>query len=143
MQRKEKIQLLLISVFILVFFMIVARNRRQSDQSLPLSSGLSLPEEKQNGSEKALYQKLEESSLSLLSPRDPFHKISVPQAPHPETIELKGIFEDQGRFTALINDQIVEGGETIGRFQVKEVRADRVILIDGEKIKELILTAEP
>ncbi len=56
-----------------------------------------------------------------------------------EDLRLEGILSDKNNFTAIINDRVVGIGEIIEGNTVVAIKADRVILNDGQKDFELKL----
>jgi hypothetical protein len=64
-------------------------------------------------------------------------KDEEPPASHTVTIELKGTIIDGKNPMAIINDQFVRIGETIGDYQVMRIAPDEVYLKSGEQDKLL------
>jgi hypothetical protein len=56
-----------------------------------------------------------------------------------EDLRLEGVLSDKNKFSAIINDRVVIIGEEIEGNTVVDIRADRVILSDGQKEFELKL----
>jgi type II secretory pathway component PulC len=65
----------------------------------------------------------------------------VPEEPPHETEplpNLTGIIRGEGKLLAVINNNIVEEGQTIGGMRVKKIYNDHVVLSDNAK--EYIIT---
>lgn len=55
----------------------------------------------------------------------------IPTVDNPEGMILSGILWDPVAPTAVVNNQVVGPGESVGPWQVVEIQRDRVILSDG------------
>lgn len=72
---------------------------------------------------------------------DPFHsplsksgrtKTTVVEMPAPKDLALEGIFYQEGKAAAIINDTIVCVGDAIGEKKIVDIREKNVILQDGD-----------
>ena len=54
-----------------------------------------------------------------------------------EQIMLQGILWDPKAPTAIVNNRVVAPGDRLGRWEVKEIRKDQVILSDGASSRVL------
>ena len=52
-------------------------------------------------------------------------------------ILLQGILWDPGAPTAILNNRVMGVGDRLGRWEVQEIRKDRVILSDGSSTREI------
>ena len=78
---------------------------------------------------------VKENEKELEWGRDPFVLTEVSdESTRPKTLKLMGITYDDkgGKIMAIIDDEIVKVGSKAGKFIVKEIYKDRVILNDGQ-----------
>jgi len=128
---------------VLVFAGSRGINKPKKTQGLPAGSRGKL--EKETGflknKEGGLFQELDSQSRDLNLSRDPFSSL-------PATAEkisgrggliLSGIIWDKDKPSAIINNSIVELGDTVSGNIVVDIRQDRVILNDGSNTFELKL----
>ncbi len=86
---------------------------------------------------KSLEAKLQEARNSIESARN--KRSPSPKAEFSGSLELRGIFLNEGAPMALINDNIVAVGDKIGRNVVSAIKEDVVVLNDGSKDFEIRL----
>jgi len=143
MQRKDKIELVITLLLAIILIMVTARALGKKEKG-PLETSTMMKTSTNSTIVEAdpLYERLEEEAQQMSLKRDPFTKVSEPQESKVPVLQLKGIFWDNQKPTAIINDQIVEVGDKIFGHEVVFIREDRVILNDGLRHFELILEEE-
>lgn len=67
------------------------------------------------------------------TPRAP----ELPENPGKQEVQLQGILWDPEAPTAIINNRVVAVGDQVDRWEVMEIRKDRVFLSDGTSTREL------
>ena len=141
MEKKDKIQLIITAFLIIILVLLVGRSltgKKQTNDladTRPTAQNTGAP---LAGGESGQYVKLEQEAEKLEMQRDPFFKTAVISDEKP-ILYLRGIFYDDKNSTALINDDIVEVGSSIGENVVVDIKKDRVILNDGKNNFELTI----
>lgn len=78
--------------------------------------------------------------------RDPFvlREATPQEASSIQSLSLMGVTWSSARkaFSAIINDEIVSSGSTVGKFKVIAIDKDRVIVTDGKENYELKIKKE-
>ncbi len=90
---------------------------------------------------EGLYRQLEEKTKDLALNRDPFTRgrVSTKQTIESSGPALSGIIWDEKSPRAVINNQIIRVGDTIGKNVVIEITPDSVTLDDGSRYLKLSL----
>ena len=61
----------------------------------------------------------------------------LPGQPREQEVRLQGILWDPEAPTAIVNNRVVAVGDQVDRWEVMEIRKDRVFLSDGTSTREL------
>jgi hypothetical protein len=133
MQKKNIIEISITSIliFVLLFAVINALNKGRASEEAPSQEKISAED---------LYGALEEKSKNLELKRDPFSLAPIiPSEKYSSDTHLNGIVWDKTSPMAIINDEIVKIGDSVGGKIVVDIKQDRVILNDGSKDFELRL----
>jgi len=144
MQKKEKIQIGITGILVLVLLIAAAgalKGKKPAQRPLTKTKSAVGPVAAPSASaeEKNLFQKLEEESKGLEAKRDPFSKaVIIPEKVSTE-LYLSGILWDAEIPKAIIGEVIVGVGEKVKGKTVIEIQRNRVILTDGFKNFELRL----
>ena len=83
-----------------------------------------------------IWDKLEKETLNMEVDRDPFSVYSPVKI---QGVELSGIFWDEAEPRVILDGLLLKKGEKIGKFTVREIKKDRVIIDDGVNQKELTI----
>ena len=83
-----------------------------------------------------IYGKLEKETQNLEVNRDPFSVYSQAKI---QGVVLSGIFWDEFEPRVILDGQLLRTGEKVGKYTVREIRRDRVIVDDGQTQKELTI----
>ena len=136
MQKKEKIQVLVTGLLLIVFLfalaMSLSKGKTKNFKS-PVGSQLAV-EGKPAGS--VTYHNLMEEAKKLDLKRDPFSAAPIDSYQDPQ---LQGILWDEKNPSAVINGRVVSVGSKIDGNLVVEIKQDRVTLNNGFDIIELIM----
>jgi hypothetical protein len=141
---KQKTQLIVIGVGIVVFIIVMAGNLKKKPAKTPESaiSSVSLvqgPETKTQGPTTPLLpadaKRIKEQSerAGLTWGRDPFNAYLDKEYQRTD-LKLQGISfgKDKTGF-AFINDEIVKKGDKVGDYEVAEIQKDKVLLKKGSQ----------
>ena len=143
MEKKDKIQLGITGVLVVILLILLARavGGKKQDQFVSVEkkvSGMKVPADGRT-KEQSLYAILEEQARNLEFKRDPFFKQPIATSESVKELHLSGILWDDLNPTAIINDTIVTVGSQIEGKKVLDIQKNKVILIEGEQKTELIL----
>ncbi len=138
MNRKDKIQLGITAVLVVVLISVLAGNTRRKKRTSvpPPKTGRRLIDE-DSRDVRSRYERLAGFGRSLPLVRDPFSKASAASAAQvSQGLYLGGIVWD-ARPAAIINDRVVEVGGEVEGFRVRRIRPDGVVLQgeDGEEVR--------
>ncbi len=143
MEKKDKIQLGVTGILIVVLLILFARavGGKKQDQFVSVEKKVSqvkvpVPE---GTKEQSFYARLQEQTKNLEFKRDPFFKQPITTSESAQELYLSGILWDDLNPTAIINDTIVTIGSQIGGKKVLDIQKNKVILEDAEQKTELIL----
>lgn len=143
MEKKDRIQLSISGVLIIVLFILLARAVGGKRQQQPVlvehavsPTRVAVPERRR---EKSLYARLAEETKDLEFKRDPFLKLPMITSESSQGLYLSGILWDEVKPTAIINDEIVAVGSQIQGKRVIEILKNKVILEEDGLHIELIL----
>jgi hypothetical protein len=142
MSKKEKIQIWITAGLIIVFIVLTVRTLGQrKTRQTPVTQPAILANVEETESSRILFPALEKEADSLEIDRDPFVKVEHPKtADGPDTVlTLEGIMEDKDQRVAVINEMIVQAGDTIAGHKVLDIQSDKVVLSDGYRLLELRL----
>ena len=73
----------------------------------------------------------------FIADRDRQAPAAAPKAPEEEKILLQGILWDPLAPTAIVSNRVVARGDRVGRWEVREIQKDRVVLSDGSETRTL------
>ena len=146
MSKKDKIQLLITGILVIVLLYLVlfwGRNKiaatekkRSLQKSLSVES--SLDDKAKHLSALPLYERLEAETRDLKLKRDPFSQgEKLEEEFSVDSLHLAGIAWDEEEPKAIINNEIIDVGQVIGKFKVLRIHPDKVIVNDGESDFEL------
>lgn len=155
---KEKIQLAVIAVGIVIFIALSAGSLKkkpakgQAQESAPAAQSLAASPGKTDSRSAPFLpaSSADESDLSLQKERmkldwgrDPFGSLRSAKDYQRASLELKGISlgKNKNGF-AFINSEIVKIGDTIGEYEVTEIQRNRVMLRKGQQSFYLLLPRE-
>lgn len=149
MQKKNIVEISITSILILVLLFAVINAVKKDKQTKPSgikrTEGAVIKKDKEVPSQqkisvKDLYGALEEKSKNLELKRDPFSLAPIiPSEKYSSGTYLNGILWDKACPMAIINDEIVKIGDSVGGKIVVDIKQDRVILNDGVTDFELRL----
>lgn len=150
MEKKDKIELGIIAVSVIILIFIAAkaasgarkyrpiRPKAKQINNLPLKERLS-PKSKP-APQQDLFSKLDMETMDLELKRDPFsaavmqsEKVSV------HGLSLSGIVWDKDKPSAIINNNICAGGDIVNGYVIRGIKKDKVIFTDGNQEFELKL----
>ena len=145
--NKKKIEYIvtgILGLLLLIFAIKTVFTLRGSRQREAYSkkAEVSAPDKKGRGF-VTLEEKIKSETEDLSWRRDPFFinkyikRISTGEIGEVEALNLSGIIWDEENPTAVISDQIIKEGESIGKFKVKKINKDSVILIKNGKESKL------
>lgn len=142
MKNKEKNQIIITAILGIVLIALVIRNLGHKSLPAPVLS-VPLPAGPIASGPTAddIFFRLEAEAAKLPLKRDPFNKMIPVTVAGQQAILLKGIFWDDQKPTALINDQIVQEGDTILETdkKVAAILNDHVVVADGAQTIDLKL----
>ena len=146
MQKKEKIQLGITLALVIVLALILMANPRMKRQktvsAVKQGSAEADSAWQEVKSREGQFLSLEQQAKQLIFKRDPFTRIPINLPEGPAPLYLQGIARDGRGFVAIINDQVVQAGNQIEGSTIVDIQADRVILNNGVRDFQLILTIE-
>jgi len=142
LQKKDKIQLGITAILIIVLLFFVVKNFWGGKRSKAASIAQVQPMTPKVTEKRISFEELEEEARNLEFGRDPFSKQQVISVSRSSYVNLSGIAWDEEFPTAIINGQIVGVGDEIGGYRVIEIRRNKVVLTDGLKDVELKLEIE-
>lgn len=137
---KEKIQLIVTGILGIVLVLMSARTFEQMRSKKSQRSAPSVVVQPVAADPSApVYAALAEEAAKLSVERDPFFPVPKVAA---SSIVLNGILWDENKPTAIINNEIVQVGQSVNGKVIVGIRKDRVILSDGSKEFELKMYEE-
>ena len=83
-----------------------------------------------------IWDKLEKETHSLEIERDPFSVYSPIKV---QGAVLSGIFWDEFEPRVIIDGMLLRRGERVGKYTVRDIKKDRVLIDDGQTQKELTI----
>lgn len=144
MTSKDKIKIGFTGILFIVFVLVlvsslntIRRGRRPSPVAGVIQPGQAWP------GEINLYSLVEEMAKDLKVERDPFDKPKLIIREEASELTLSGIIWDKNNPKAVVNNLIVEAGDTVKGKRVIEIGRDYIVLFDGTKQYELGLGFEP
>lgn len=149
-RKKDIVELIIISVLIFILLLLgmksLGRIRRakrikSAPKSLTTTYRKRTSAGETRGQTEGIYKHLEQEAKNLKIKRDPFafgSTISTPETTASD-LSLVGILWDKVNPLAIIDDNIVKIGDSVGSNKVVDIRQDRVILNDGINDFELNL----
>lgn len=156
--NKEKVQLAVIAVGIVIFIALVAGSLKKkpakgpAQESAPAAQSLSGSPDKTDSqpAPSLSASSTDEGDLALQKERmkldwgrDPFNSLRSTKDYQRSSLELKGISlgKNKNGF-AFINSEIVKKGDTIGEYEVTEIQRNRVLLRKGQQSFYLVMPQE-
>ncbi len=138
---KEKSQLVITAILGVVLILVSVRTYVQMQSKKIKRSGAGAVTVQAVSMDQAvpLYVILAEEAGQISIERDPFSP--VPKAPA-SGIVLNGILWDENKPTAIINNEIVQAGQSVNGKVIVEIQKDKVILKDGSRNIELKMYEE-
>ncbi len=131
MEKKDKIQLGITGVLVIILLLFLARAFEKKKRPVPVKTKEFVAEQKVK--EPGLYTRLEQEIKKMDFKRDPFSRQSLSDLEESQDLHLSGILWDEVNPTAIINDEIVAVGGEINGKKIVEIRKDKVILeADGQ-----------
>lgn len=131
MEKKDKIQLGITGVLVVILLFFLMRAFEKGKRSPPVKAKELVTD--QNAKQPGLYRRLEQEVKKMDFTRDPFSRQSLADLEESQSLHLSGIFWDEANPTAIINDQIITVGGEINGKKIVEIRKDKVILeADGQ-----------
>lgn len=136
MLKKEKIKLYITGILGTVLLALIIgqvkspENSKNKAQSTQVSAPFDMESQK-----ISLYKGLEQEISGLNVQRDPFFE--APANLSSEGPKLMGIFWDQEKPMALINNQVLRAGNKVNGCQILEIKKDSILLNDGLKDIEI------
>ncbi|HBO96908.1 MAG TPA: hypothetical protein DE315_00390 [Candidatus Omnitrophica bacterium] len=137
MEKKDKIQLGITGVLVIILLLFLARAFEKKKRPLPVKAKEVAADQKVK--EPDLYTRLEQEIKKMDFKRDPFSRQSLSDLEESQDLHLSGILWDEVNPTAIINDEIVAVGSRIQGGRVVDIRKDKVILEEGDYHIELVL----
>jgi hypothetical protein len=136
---KKRIEIIITVVLVLVLVIVVANSIRTVKQKLkapvPAVTGALHPQT--TTAPQAAGQKKKLAAEDLVWARCPFSGKVYSASDKSLTLKLSGILWDEKMPQALINNEIVKKGESIGNFIVVKINTNSVVVNDGTKDLEL------
>lgn len=147
MREKNKIQLGLVVIFILVLifviFNILGKSGKVKKEQANIKSGSKVQAGAPNApvsTGKSLFDSLDAQAEGVTLVRDPFSSVPlVAEKTSGRGVVLSGIVWGKDKPTAIINNSIVRVGDTVSGNVVVRIQRDRVVLNDGNNDFELKL----
>ncbi len=131
MEKKDKIQLGITGVLVIVLLFFLMRAFEKKKRPAPVKAKEVATS--QGVKDPGLYARLEQEIKKMDFKRDPFSQPSSADQGGPQALHLSGILWDETNPTAIINDEIVAVGGEINGKRVVEIKRDKVILeADGQ-----------
>lgn len=131
MEKKDKIQLGITGVLVIILLFFLPRVFEKKKRSVPVKAKEVAAE--QSVKEPGLYTRLEQEIKKMGFKRDPFSRQSFSELEESQDLHLSGILWEEANPTAIINGEIVAVGSEINGKKVVEIRKDKVILeADGQ-----------
>ena len=137
MEKKDKIQLGITGVLVIVLVVFLIRAFEKGKRPAPVKVKEFVAD--QSVKEPGLYTRLEQEIKKMDFKRDPFSRQSLSDLEESQDLHLSGILWDEVNPTAIINDEIVAVGSRIQGGRVVDIRKDKVILEEGDYHIELVL----
>src|SRR3989338_2809372 len=137
MEKKDKIQLGITGVLVIVLVVFLIRAFEKGKRPAPVKVKEFVAD--QSVKEPGLYTRLEQEIKKMDFKRDPFSRQSFSDLEESQDLHLSGILWDEVNPTAIINDEIVAVGSRIQGGRVVDIRKDKVILEEGDYHIELVL----
>lgn len=146
MSKKEKIQLGITGVFLILLAVVLLGplSVTREEGVFPFGPGLDdfgqdFYQERLEG--KNLYRLAEKSLEGISFERDPFseHRRGRREKAERPGLALLGIVWDKDNPRAILNDFMVEVGDSVEGKEVVEIGRDYIILFDGESQQKLSL----
>src|SRR3989338_2047771 len=131
MEKKDKIQLGITGVLVIILLLFLARAFEKKKRPLPVKAKEVAADQKVK--EPDLYTRLEQEIKKMDFKRDPFSRQSLSDLEESQDLHLSGILWDEVNPSAIINDQIITVGGEINGKKVVEIKKDKVTLeADGQ-----------
>lgn len=137
MEKKDKIQLCITGVLVIILLFSLPRAFEKKKRPVPVKAKEVATD--QTVKEPGLYTRLEQEIKKMDFKRDPFSRQSLADLEESPGLRLSGILWDEVNPTAIINDEIVAVGSRIQGGRVVDIKKDKVILKEGDHYTELIL----
>ena len=138
MQRKEKIQLGVIGVSVLII-VAVSAPRYLKKKNVYVQPVMAAPKHivaPQSSSGQQLFLSLQTEADKLGLHRDPFSTRIIRL---PGEFFLSGILWDTENSTAIVNNVVVRIGSVVEGYKVLDIQKDKVILSNGTKTVNLVV----
>lgn len=138
---KERIQLAVIGILAVILVLACVRTymQMQAKKIKRYGAGAAAVEAVSADQAVPLYAALAEEAGRISAERDPFFPVPKISA---SSIVLNGILWDENQPTAIINNEIVQVGQSVNGKVIVGIWKDRVILSDGDKEVELKMYEE-
>lgn len=131
MEKKDKIQLGITGVLVIILLFFLMRAFEKGKRSAPVKAKEFATD--QNVKEPGLYARLEQEIKRMDFKRDPFSRQSFSDLKESQGLYLSGILWDEVNPTAIINDEIVAVGSEINGKKIVEIKKNKVVLeADGQ-----------
>ena len=143
MKEKDKIELCIIGVSILVLLFLVINGVRKPRQGRSYKGEPSLKKDaslavKPEDKDKEIFRMLDEETKNLELKRDPFSSgVMISSDLSISGLYVDGILWDKEKPLAIISGNIVKRGDKIGEYIVVDIKQDGVIINDGNNDFEL------
>jgi len=131
MEKKDKIQLGITGVLVIVLVVFLIRAFEKGKRPAPVKVKEFVAD--QSVKEPGLYTRLEQEIKKMDFKRDPFSRQSFSDLEESQDLHLSGILWDEVNPSAIINDQIITVGGEINGKKVVEIKKNKVTLeADGQ-----------
>jgi hypothetical protein len=140
MKKKDTIQLFVTGILVVVFVLLVGRQfqKRRPSQNADQPQGVPQAIKNDPSLQEGHYAQLQAEAQKLILKRDPFYK--TPIAVSSQETRLSGIVWANVNPVAIINDTVVRVGDKVDGKTVVRILKDRVVLNDGTKDSEMLLS---
>lgn len=137
---KERIQLVVIGILAVVLVLACVRTYMQmQSKKMKRGAGAAAVQSVSADQTAPLYVTLAEEAGQISIERDPFFPVPKVSA---SSIVLNGILWDEVKPTAIINNEIVQVGQSVNGKVVVGIWKDKVILSDGSNEVDLKMYEE-